>query len=187
MTDELWLPCPEYEGRYEVSSLGRIRSLPREELAASGVRRKVRGGILNPMLSPDGYPRVSLRKDGKLRTMTLHRLICRAFHGEQPNPIHKEVAHLDGVRTNARADNLKWVGKFQNHSHRREHGTLPKGERHPQAKLTEQAVRDILSSALTARALAERYGVSRDTVADIRRGRRWPHIQRVSTFAGAWA
>lgn len=186
MTEE-WRPCPGHEGRYEVSSFGRLRSLPRVESCANG-HRVVSGGILNPMLSKDGYPQVSLRIGGKLRTMQVHRLICRAFHGEQPNPLHKEVCHLDGCRTNARADNLKWVSRGENISHKTVHGTNPTGERHPQAKLkTEQvaAIKARLLARESCAKLAREYGVSAHCIDSIKRGRNWRHVApRVSHFAG---
>jgi hypothetical protein len=160
---ECWLPCPDFEGLYEVSSLGRVRSLyfdpPR--VIAQGVDRT-------------DYPTVALSKDRFRTTKTVHRLVCRAFHGE-PRAPHREAAHLDGVRTNCRADNLQWVGKVQNHFHMRAHGTHPAGERHGAAKLTAAQVREIRSAhgwRINAE-LGRKYGVNPSTIGSIRCGKTW--------------
>jgi hypothetical protein len=87
------------------------------------------------------------------------------------------VAHLDGSRTNAAATNLKWVSHVENHSHRQRHGTDPAGERHPSAKLSEADARAILASDEPHGQIAERFNVSPHTVSDIKRGKRWGHIQ----------
>lgn len=158
---ERWLPVPGYEGLYEVSDMGRVRSIRRG------------GAILANCTDYSGYPVVQLSRAGSRKPHTTHRLVCRAFHGEQPNPLHNEVAHLDGDRTNARADNLSWVSKVENHAHKRVHGTHQSGEKHPRAKLKQQDVAEIRTSTFTARDLAVRYGVSVHTISDIRRKRRW--------------
>jgi hypothetical protein len=178
--DEEWRECPGYEGRYEVSSLGRIRSLPRTEEARNGVSRSVYGGILKPMVHTQGYLQVSLRKKGQMRTVRLHRLIAEAFHGRLRNALHNEVAHLDGNPSNARADNLKWVSKVENHSHKLRHGTHHRGSRHPGAKLTEEQALAILTSNAPRSELAEQYSVSAYTIDDIRSRKRWPHLHRLS-------
>jgi hypothetical protein len=183
---EQWLPAPGYEGRYEVSSLGRIRSLPRTEFTSRGHRRAIRGGILKPAHTAEGYLHVSLRHDGKLRLVRLHRLVCEAFHGPG-NALHNEVAHLDGNRANARADNLKWVSKAENQAHRLIHGTHCRGEQHASARLTDDQARWIKSQRdrLTRREIATALGIKLDTVRDVQDGRRYAHVSsRPSTIAG---
>lgn len=175
---ETWLPSPVFGDRYQVSSLGRVRSAK---------------GIKSPYRDKDGYPVVNLHREGKRRACPVHRLVCRAFHGEQPNPIHKEVAHLDGNRANARADNLMWVGKIQNHFHMRAHGTHPAGEQHPRAKLTQKQVAAIRAETgfrINAE-LGRKFGVHKDTIGMIRRGVTWrvgwqpgPEGMRPDSFRG---
>lgn len=105
---EEWRAVPGYAGLYEVSDLGRVRSFYRD-------RR-----VLRPCLDKDGYPLVSLNRDGVRKTHVLHKIVCRAFHGE-PNVLHREVAHLDGVRGNCSAANLRWVSRIENQFHKRAH------------------------------------------------------------------
>lgn len=169
MSGEVWLPAPGYEGFYEVSNEGRIRSLrwdpPR---------------ILKPAPNHFGYPCASLRRaDKKAATKKLHRLICHAFHG--PCPPGMETAHLDGDPTNARADNLKWATHTENASHRIAHGTVLAGEKHPRAKLTDAQVVALRAEwAANPRQsqgeIARRLGVSRPTVCLILSGRKWKHL-----------
>jgi hypothetical protein len=161
---EEWRDVVGYEGLYEVSSLGRVRS-----------RFAVNGHCLSTAgTDKDGYPVVSLSAPDGRHTFTLHRVVCRAFHGE-PTALHNEVAHLDGVRTNARADNLQWASKVENHFHMRAHGTHPAGDRHPKARLTWGDVHDIraLPDPVNNAAVGRRYGVTAGAIWDVRRGRTW--------------
>lgn len=169
LASEAWKPIKGFEGRYAVSIYGEVYSFRRS-------RR------LKAYLDRDGYPRVTLLRDGagtlverKLHPR-VHRLVAEAFHADKRNALHHEVAHLDGVRTNADADNLKWVSHVENHSHRRQHGTNQAGEKHPRARLTAANVIAIRHASIPYDHLAKRYGVSRHTISDIKRGRRWASI-----------
>ena len=101
--NEVWLPILGYEGRYEVSSLGRVRSLPRS---------RTKGGFL--ALPPDshGRPHVTLHKDGGQKVAQVHRLVANAFHG--PLPPGMETRHLDGNPTNNVATNLVYGTRSEN-------------------------------------------------------------------------
>lgn len=157
---EEWRPVLGYEGLYEVSNYGRVRSLYRG------------GAILRPWANKDGYPLIALNRDGARKTYQLHRMVCRVFHGE-PTLLHNEAAHLNGDRADASAANLKWVSKVENHSHKRLHGTHQAGEKHPRAKLTEANVIAIRHASQPYGILAARYGVSWRTISDIKCGKRW--------------
>ncbi|NJC06549.1 hypothetical protein GGQ97_002342 [Sphingomonas kaistensis] len=175
--EEEWRPVPEaaFADLYEVSNLGRMRS-----------RHSGDWKIKTPGRNPDGYLTVTLYARGIRRMFTLHRLVCRAFKGEQPNVLHNEVAHLDGKRDNARSDNLKWVSKVENHSHKRLHGTHGAGSKHPKAKLTEDSVRAaiaLLAEGHTATAVAVSLGVTRHAIEDIRSGKNWRHVERPFGFS----
>ena len=93
---------PGYEGAYQVSNLGRIRSRHR---------------ILRPTVNWDGYLRVLVVKDGRGTRVALHRLVALAF---VPNPENKpQVNHKNGDRANCRAENLEWCTNAENQRHRR--------------------------------------------------------------------
>lgn len=161
---EDWRPVVGYEGRYEVSSLGRVRSLFGEQPR-----------LLAPDLFKDGYLRIALNRDGKRTSFLLHRVVALAFHPGGRNVLHNEVAHLDGIRTNAAAANLKWVSRVENHSHKRLHGTHQAGDNAGNRTLTSQQVAAIrLSKGVsTASQLGQQHGVSRHTIYDIWQGKKW--------------
>lgn len=178
---EEWRSIPGYEGRYEASSLGRVRSLDRVQQftrAGKPAQRRIKGRVLSASPNVDGYPHVPLRIAGKLRLITAHRLVCLAFHGK-PNVLHNEVAHLDNDRGNAAAGNLRWVSKVENRSHRKIHGTECHGEKHGNAKLTTPGVIEIKSRLRRGESqsvLAREFGVTPAAVRSIARGQNWRHV-----------
>ena len=110
---EVWRPIPEYEGIYEASSLGRIRSVDRQvPYGGNGHTRSLRGRIKEPYVL-DGYLRVGLWKLGKNRQVFVHRLVLFAFVG--PPPAGMEAAHFpDSDRQNNHVDNLQWRTRDEN-------------------------------------------------------------------------
>ena len=109
--EEIWKDVVGYEGYYQVSNLGRVRSLDR--IASNG--RKIKGKILSTKVNtPPYYPRVSLSVNGKMKLVQVHRLVAQAFV-YNPDPEHKtQVGHKDESRINNRADNLEWVTPKEN-------------------------------------------------------------------------
>lgn len=112
--NEIWKPVPGYEGFYEVSSIGRVRSV--DHYVNSGNGRKLRKGrVLSQSISIHGYYFVHLSKINKQKSPTVHRLVALAFH---PNPENKIcVNHKDGVRTNNHISNLEWCTHKENTRH----------------------------------------------------------------------
>ena len=134
-----------------------------------------------------------IRVNGIKYIPKIHRLVLRAFVGEPP--VGMEAAHLDGNRKNAHLDNLRWVTKKENWSHRHAHGTclcgkgllLPdgtqrkalQGEKNPKAKLTEEDIRAIRAAILSGELqylVAARYGLSRNLVYKICARKVWKHV-----------
>ena len=118
MDTELWLPIAGFEGRYEVSNLGRVRSLDRIGVSRrpEGDREmRYSGKVLKPQVDGDGYLHVSLGK-GNLRKV--HKLVARAFH-ENPENL-PEVDHEDANKSNCAAANLRWCTTRQNAANRHE-------------------------------------------------------------------
>jgi len=144
---EIWKPIEGYEGLYEVSSLGRLKSIARNvtiKTKYTSYFRVTKDTILQGSKHKYGYPMFFLCKSDASHSKTLyllHRIVALAFHG--PCPDGKECAHLNGDPTDNRADNLKWVTKKENESHKILHGRTTRGERAGNSKLTERDVKEI--------------------------------------------
>ena len=113
--EEIWKPIKGYEGIYEVSSLGRVRSLARyiqiQDPRGSHMR-KLHGRILTPHKMTNGYLGIRLSQDGKEENLLIHRLVALAFvSGYRDGLI---TNHKDRDRANNRADNLEWVTYQEN-------------------------------------------------------------------------
>lgn len=111
---QVWRPVVGYEGYYEVSNDGFVRSLDRDVLA-KGRRTYTRRGKQLAGHIQEGYWRVGLTKpNGKIRNWPVHRLVCEAFHGVRPG-VGIVVRHLNGISTDNRAENLAWGTSKDNH------------------------------------------------------------------------
>jgi hypothetical protein len=104
---EAWKPIEGYEGAYEVSSLGRVRSIARVVVRGNGRLLPVAARIRKPMRPKDGRLRVTLLRDGEYRHLAVHRLVAQAFI---PNPENKaEVNHKNGISSRQYASRT-WSG-----------------------------------------------------------------------------
>ena len=104
MTEEIWRPVVGYEGLYEVSSYGRVRSLDRYVKGKS--YRLHKGKVLSPGKNSRGYLSIVLSYNGKHKIITVHRLVAQAF---LPNPDNfLEINHKDEDKTNNNVTNLEW-------------------------------------------------------------------------------
>lgn len=171
--NEVWVPVIGIPwGLYEISDRGRVKGLAR---GSSGRWRKER--ILKPaILAAGGYPSVGLTVNGRHYTRKIHHLLMEAFVG--PRLPGQEVRHLNGIPTDNRLHNLKYGTHAENINDTVRHDRTTKGERHGNATLNENQVREILHSSLNNCVLARQYGVGREAIRDIRRGRNWKYIQR---------
>jgi len=104
---EQWKSIEGYEGYYEVSNWGRVKSLPRTILHHNGRSHFLIGGILKFKITEKGYLWVNLIKNGKSRKNDLHKLVSQAFL-DNPNNL-AFIEHKDGIWTNNEATNLKWI------------------------------------------------------------------------------
>jgi hypothetical protein len=115
---ETWLPVPDYEGLYLVSDQGLVRSLP---------RATTKGRILKRGHDPNGYPQVTLSKDGKHKCIRVHVLVLTAFRG--PRPPGTEGAHENGNKEDCQVVNLFWKTKGANILDAVRHGTHHNGSK----------------------------------------------------------
>lgn len=107
---EIWKDIKGYEGLYQVSNLGRTKSFPR--LSWNGKKYIKREEMISKIYNRNKYTQVSLRKDGNIKQISVHRLVALYFI---PNPDDKPmVDHIDGNKSNNRVDNLRWVTNQEN-------------------------------------------------------------------------
>ena len=120
-TGEHWKPVNGYEGIYEASSHGRIRSLDRTITRSDGQVRRLKGRAMRATLNEHGYPFVDLRNQGKRRVRKVHSLVAEAFIG--PRPDSMDVCHNDGNPANNHVDNLRYGTRSDNTLDKVRHGT----------------------------------------------------------------
>lgn len=175
---EQWRPIKGWEGRYEVSSHGRVRSLDRMVATNTPARgpsfRKAPGKILSPTLNRYGYRSFVLVDSSCQKNAQVHICVCEAFHGSRP--AGREVAHFDGDRTNNRADNLRWATRTENMDDARRIGRLIGDPDRPKYKLTAEQVLEIYQSTSSIRKLAAQYSVSESQISRIRARRVWRRL-----------
>lgn len=111
---EVWKDIPGYEGLYQVSNMGRVKSLERTK-DNNGGKVAIPERIMRTSVDTVGYSIVCLTKDGKRKTHKIHRLVGMAF---VPNPENKqEINHKDGDKRNNCAVNLEWSTRLENMHH----------------------------------------------------------------------
>lgn len=119
---EMWRPVPGWQTSYEVSNLGRVRSVARKTKSRPGVLRKVPPLVLKPAIVR-GYERVVLQRDKQKVNAAVHRLVLEAFVG--PCPDGMEACHADDDRRHNALDNLRWDTKAANCQDRTRNGGSP--------------------------------------------------------------
>lgn len=119
-TQEQWRPVVGYEGRYEVSDHGRVKSLAREVHDTLGRTRKIPERNLRVTAQTSGHLGLGLSKDGHVKSHRVHRLVLEAFVG--PCPKGMEACHNDGDPTNNLLSNLRWDTHEANVADTKRHG-----------------------------------------------------------------
>lgn len=179
MTVEQWKPVVGFEGRYEVSDQGRIRSVERRvqmRVNGAGATKLVKSRVLVTKIAKDGYVRLSLKDaSGKMRLRYMHRLVLESFVGLCP--LGMEACHADGDRSNNHLSNLRWDTRVSNHADKIKHGTTAVGERNKGGgKLTKAQALEIrrrLSDGEVGTSLAKEFGVSNTMITKIRHNELW--------------
>ena len=171
LPNEIWRDVVGYEGLYQVSNLGRVKSF---------YRGKVH--LLKYQLDSQGYVIVTLCKDGKGRGCKVHILVAQAFIS---NPENKPfVNHIDGNKSNPHVSNLEWVTPSENMKHAFRIGLKKSaaGVKHGKSKFTEEQVRYIRehykkgSHHYGLKALAKKFNVAIATISRIVKHRHYKDI-----------
>jgi len=162
---EIWKDIPNYEGLYQMSNLGRVKSL-----------KFGKEKIIKPQENSRGYIQVGLCKEGERKFFKVHRLVMLLFVGASD----LQVNHINGIKTDNRLENLEYCTGSQNMKHAFNTGLkIPaKGEKHGNAKLTAIEVKKIKyeHKNMMQKDIAKIYGISPPLVSIIRSGKVWQHI-----------
>ena len=179
--EEVWRPINGYEGCYEVSNIGRIKSLNRYVNPRS--LRLVRCRIMVPWITK-GYFCVSLCRYGVIKKRYVHRLMASAFLLNPNN--YPCINHKNGVKTDNIIENIEWFTYSYNNQHALDYGLRDRkkssrpGEKNPNAKLTLNDVleiRQVLKNRKeTQKSISKRYQVSEDTIQRINTNRSWSNV-----------
>lgn len=176
---EIWKDIIGYETYYQISNLGRVKSLAKHSNGLSKNQYTDKEIILKPTISSTGYFVVSLYINNKKIQHYIHRLIASHFI---PNIDNKpEVNHINSIRHDNRLENLEWCTHKENIQHAVDTGQLKpkKGENHGGSKLTEIQVLEIkerLNNQENGVNIAKLFSVSHKTISKIKTGKRWNHI-----------
>lgn len=175
MTVETWKQIPGYEGKYEVSDLGNVRSTYREQEFDGRwgkVKMRFPAKTLKISRTPAGYCYLSLSKDSAQQKHLLHRLVMLAFVG----PSELQVNHKDGRKENNALKNLEYATASENLKHCIYVLGKKIGEGAGGAKLTTQDVLKIREDKRILREIAADYGVTLQAIHMVKARKNWAHI-----------
>jgi hypothetical protein len=176
--EKLWKDVPGFCD-YQVSSCGDVRvkdrvirkKHPKTGLVADNYYK---GRKMKLVTGEHGHKYVTFCVNKKRFRTQVGRVVLMAFAGPCPNGM--ECCHNNGISGDNRIENLRWDTHFNNNQDRVRHGTYPRGSAHPMAKLNEADARYIYQSDEMGSSLAEKFGVNKSKISDIRRGRTWKHV-----------
>jgi hypothetical protein len=174
--DEQWKGIAGHHG-YEVSTLGRVRSVARRIVTSNDISKIYSGRILCQATDGHGYQRVCFWRGNRQMGAIVHRLVAAAFL--RPIERGEEVNHIDHDKRNNAVKNLEIISRTANMAHASAAGRMAK-------KLTEQQVREIKYSLLwgeTKQALRVRFDVSRELISAIACNKVWRHVDQLSWLA----
>lgn len=149
MNKEVWKDIKGFENLYQVSNLGRIKSLKRYNPNPKYIEER----ILKTKIKKNGYVEVGLYKKGKKYFKTVHRLVADVFVDNIKNK--KEVNHKDGNKQNNNADNLEWVTRSENQKHAFKLGLQ---------KVSEHAIKNCLKHVEKTKVKVKQYDLNNNYI-----------------------
>lgn len=176
LTNEIWYWIPNFEGKYQYSTFGNVRSfiISKGKISRTPIRH------LKTPLDRKGYPNVTLRSGARkeFHNFLIHQLVASNVDNPENKPY---VNHKNGIKTDNNIKNLEWCTCKENLQHAFKIGLMnhAKGERCGRSKLNPEQVIEILNSNKKCRELAIIYGVNNTAISGIRNGSYWNHITKL--------
>lgn len=170
---EIFKDIKGYEGLYQISNLGRIKSFSKK----GGYNKEI---FLKQSNDTSGYKQVCLTKNYNKKSFAIHRLVARHFMLNKNNK--PQINHIDGNKQNNYINNLEFVTALENKKHASRLGLIAQGEKHHSAKLKEKDVVKIRSlikdfkNTKLKKMMAKKYVVSIFAINDILKIRTWKHV-----------
>lgn len=161
LTDEIWKDIPNFEGSYQISDKGQVKSLRRVVTGGGSFPVKnISEKMLKPFLSGDKtmYPTVHVHKDGVKTKLKVHKVLLEIFKGPPPTPEHV-ARHLNDVPTDFRLENLEWGTQSQNMLDKFKNGYV-----HHRKILTDELKTKIKNDPRSQREIANELKVSQKTI-----------------------
>ncbi len=174
---EQWRPVTGYESLYEVSSLGRVRSLPRAVPCSSGKGTRISPGKLLSLANIGSYFMVGLMSKGVRRNLLVHRLVLDAFCGQAPKGY--QACHFNGDGFDNRVSNLRWDTAVNNQADNKRNGVTQVGTRHHAARFTEgdiERARDLRVCGESIGRISRYFGMSRAATSKALARKTWVHV-----------
>lgn len=176
---EAWKDIPGWEGVYQASTKGAIRSLNRYVVTKGGKSWYIKGKVLKNRVASNGYSRIVLHTKIKKRETYVHQLIAETFLMRDYKSKKLTVNHINNVKTDNRISNLEVVTQSQNiiHSINKGNRVVAMGQSHYASKFTQKEVNSIKkiydSGFVMQKDLADMLNVSRTCICNIINGRTW--------------
>ena len=184
--EEIWKDIKDYEGIYQVSNQGRVRSLDRTVKYVTGAKRKLHGKIIKVQDDGRGYSQVRLYdKNRKGKTIKVHKLVATNFINNPKK--YKEVNHKNGVKDDNSVGNLEWTTRKRNIAHAISNKLINNsGQDNSLAKLTNddaRVIRELYSTGeYTQLELGEIYEVDRSQISLIVNNKAYRERKRLNGF-----
>lgn len=171
----IWKDVPNFEGIYQVSECGDVRSLTRNTISRLGYERVVIGRVLKPFKLPGDfdYSSVTLYINSKRTTILVHRLVASCFCPNDNPDVLNIVNHIDNDIHNNQYTNLEWTTHQGNVEHRHKQGRSggAGGSKNGRSKLTDEDVKHIrvlLNQGLSQQKIADMYEVNQSRISKIK-------------------
>ncbi len=178
LPNEIWKDIIGYEELYQISNLGRVKSLNRVIIKQSGKRHSVKTKLLSISINSVGYYCANLWKDNKGYSQPIHILLGRHFI-DNPNN-YPYVLHRDDIKTNIKLDNLYWGTNSDNVKDSINNGNRGIAENHCSAKLTNEQVKEIRillnDDKISQVEIALKFNVSKTIIQDIKQNKTYKDV-----------